>query len=305
MTVATKIQPNYTTQTAAAYKGAIDGMLSVMDRIGGPFAAHELDIGSPAPDLAIRVDGGPLFISGTLYEVAAQTVTGFTVPASGYNRVDRIVLNPSTGAVSRVAGTAVLGSPSGSAPTIPAGYLPICRVTLTSSTPVITNDMIVDERVPFQISGMVQLTYGTAFPVANFVIISNIPQTFKRLVLAIANMSFDTSSRRLYVYHNAVTSGYGGFLITSSGTEYLTATGAVLGPTVAAATLTNALVEITNYTLNTNTCFKFNSVTTGGTNPSGGMCTLLNNTTAMTSLTLAMDSTGNFDGGTYDLWGEF
>lgn len=305
MTTATKLQPNYTTQTAGVYKAAIDGMLSVLDRIAGPFAPHEMDTGSPAPDLAIRVDGGPLFINGTLYEVAAQTVTGFTVPASGYERIDRVVLDPSTSVVSRVAGTAVLGSPSGSAPAVPAGYLPICRVTMNSSTPVITNSMIVDERIPYQINGLVPLAYATAFPSANSVTISSIPQSFKRLLLAVANVSFDTGSRRLYVYHNAVTSGYGGFLITSTGTEYLTAVGAALGPVVAAAVLTHGLVEITNYQLNVNTQFKFNSVSSTGTNASGGMCALLNTTSAMTSLTLAMDSTGNFDGGTYDLWGEF
>jgi hypothetical protein len=304
MSVATKLQPNFTTQTAAVYKGAIDGMLSVHDHIAGQFAPRELNVGSPVPDLVVSVDPGKLMINGALYDIDAQSAYGFTVPAAGYERVDRVVLNPSTGAVSRVAGVAVTGSPGATAPAIPAGYLPICRVTLNSSTPVITNSMIIDERLPNMVVGMVPIATGVSLPSANFVIVPDIPQGFRRLLLGVSNYSFDTGSRRLYVYHNSVTSGYGGFMACAAGMEYLTATGAVLGPTVAAATVTHGVVEITNYQVGMQTQFRFNSVGSAGADPSGGLCALLDNKTALTYLTFAMSSTGNFDGGTYDLWGE-
>jgi hypothetical protein len=147
MTTITKTQPNYTTQSAAAYKAAIDGITAIHDRIAGMFNPHEMDVGSPAPDLAIRIDAGSLFVNGALVNVAAQTVTGFTVPSAGQERYDRVVINATTGVATRVAGTASTGSPSAGLPAITAGCLPCCYVRMTSSTAVITNSMIVDERM--------------------------------------------------------------------------------------------------------------------------------------------------------------
>ena len=149
MTVATKTQPNYTTQAAASYKAAIDAITAVHDRMGGAFAAHEQDQGSPAPDLSVRVDAGFVLNGITLSEIAAQTVTGFTVPSSGQERIDRVVVDASTGVASRVAGTAVSGSPSATPPAIPAGSLPCCQVRMTSSATAVLNSMITDERVTF------------------------------------------------------------------------------------------------------------------------------------------------------------
>lgn len=69
------------------------------------------------------------------------------VPSAGQHRVDRVVVDVVTGVASRVAGTAVTGSPSATPPAIPAGKLPICQVRITSDDTVILNSMITDERL--------------------------------------------------------------------------------------------------------------------------------------------------------------
>lgn len=147
MTVATKLQPNYTTQLAAAYKAAIDAITAVHDRMAGAFAPHEQDVGSPAPDLSMRVDAGFIFAGTTLTEVASQTVSGFTTPSAGQERIDRVVLDAVTGVASRVAGTAATGSPSAVAPAIPTGKLPCCQIRFTDASTAVLNSMITDERV--------------------------------------------------------------------------------------------------------------------------------------------------------------
>lgn len=147
MTVATKLQPNYTTQDAASYKASIDAMTAVHDRIASAFAPHEQDVGSPAPDMTMRVDAGFIFSGTTLTEVAAQTVSGFTTPSAGQERIDRVVIDASTGAASRVAGTAVSGSPSAVPPAIPSGKLPCCQIQFTDSSVSVLNSMITDERI--------------------------------------------------------------------------------------------------------------------------------------------------------------
>lgn len=147
MTVARYQDPNYTTQTAAQYKANLDAAAKVMKRLGDWFAPHQVYAGSPNPDLAVELDAGWIFKGNTLSEITSQIVTGFTIPSAGQNRVDRVVLNPFTGVAQRVAGTAVTGSPSATAPEIPAGTIPICQVYITSSDTVITDAMITDERV--------------------------------------------------------------------------------------------------------------------------------------------------------------
>lgn len=147
MTVAQRTQPNYTNMLAAAYKAAIDASLAVDARFGGWFAPHQQDIGSPAPEMSVRLDAGYIWDGATLSEVSAQTVSGFTAPGSGYVRIDRVVVDATTGAASRVAGVAeTVGSPTAVAPAIPAGKIPVCQVAFTSADVVITNSMITDER---------------------------------------------------------------------------------------------------------------------------------------------------------------
>lgn len=142
MTVDTYTDPNYTTQTATEYKGALDGGMAVHHRLAGAFAPHE----SATPDMKVVVDAGQLLNGTTLTEVAQQSTATITAPVTN-PRIDRIVVDATTGAVSVIAGTEA-ASPS--APALTSGKLPIAQVALATSTTTITNDLITDERAVAQ-----------------------------------------------------------------------------------------------------------------------------------------------------------
>jgi hypothetical protein len=131
--------PNYTTNPAATYKANLDAVAKILKRMGNAYAAHE----QVTPDLTARIEAGPIFPAGQLTEQAAQTVSGFTTPAAN-PRIDRVVLNPLTGACTRVAGTEA-ASPT--APAFAKNLLPVCQILFQTSSTVITNSMITDERV--------------------------------------------------------------------------------------------------------------------------------------------------------------
>ena len=141
-------QPDYSdnTQDATSYAVNIDRAIAVSKRFSDWFAPHQVYAGSPNPDLAVEIDAGFIWNGTTLTEVAAQTVAGFTIPSAGQNRVDRIVLNSLTGVASRIAGTAVTGSPTATAPAITAGSIPVCQVVISSADTAVLNSMITDER---------------------------------------------------------------------------------------------------------------------------------------------------------------
>lgn len=142
MTVATFTQPDYPTQTDSTdYASSIDASIRVMSRIGGPFAAHE----QSTPDMTVRVDAGAVLSGTTLTEVAAQSTGTITAPVSD-PRIDRIVIDQSTGVASVVTGSEA-ASPS--APAVPSGKFPCAQVLLATSTTEITNSLITDERVGF------------------------------------------------------------------------------------------------------------------------------------------------------------
>jgi hypothetical protein len=162
VTVARFVQPNYTTQAAAAYKANIDAAFAVNRRIAGAFAPHQVYSGSPQPDLAVELDAGYVWSGTTMLEVAAQSVSGFTIPTAGQHRIDRVVVNVLTGVATRVAGTAVTGSPTATPPAIPTGTLPVCQVLITSADTTITDSMITDERVPLGEAGRGQITFPAA-----------------------------------------------------------------------------------------------------------------------------------------------
>ncbi|TWA72029.1 hypothetical protein FBZ84_101299 [Azospirillum baldaniorum] len=110
---------------------------AVAQRIVGPFAPHA----QVSPDLTIALDPGYLLNGTTLTEVKAQVVGPFAPPSSGF-RIDRVVVDRTTGAASVVAGTANSLTP----PAIPSGTLPVARVFTESTTESIDNSVIVDER---------------------------------------------------------------------------------------------------------------------------------------------------------------
>lgn len=121
-------------------KPFVDRRLSVFERIAGAFAPHE----QSAPNMTVRLDAGYVFSVPTLTEVAAQSSATMVAPTTN-PRIDRIVVDAVTGAVSVVTG--VQGA-SPVAPAIPANKVPVAQVLLQTSSTVISNGMLTDERVP-------------------------------------------------------------------------------------------------------------------------------------------------------------
>lgn len=157
MTVARWQDPDYTSMLGATYKAALDAAHKVGKRFADAFAPHQVYAGSPNPDRAVELDAGFIWNAETLTEVSAQTVTGFTTPTAGTERIDRVVVDAVTGVASRVAGTPQsTGSPGASAPAIASGKIPICQVLMTSADTVVTNSMITDERA--EVRGFVAAT---------------------------------------------------------------------------------------------------------------------------------------------------
>jgi hypothetical protein len=139
MSVGTFLQPDHETQSGSVYKAAIDNSLAVLARIGQMFAPHE----QSTPNMTVRIDPGPVWVGGVLTEKAAQNSATIIAPV-GNPRIDRVVIDGQTGVVSVITGTPA-GSPT--APAITSGKLPVCQVLLQTTSTVITNDMITDERV--------------------------------------------------------------------------------------------------------------------------------------------------------------
>ncbi len=139
---ATPTLPNFTNQTASVYKANIDAGLAVADRLAWAFAPHQQDQGSPAPDMTVRLEAGAIFDGATLTEVAAQSTSILAAPTTD-PRIDRIVIDRASGAVSVVTGSEAT---SPTAPAITAGKAPIAQVLLATSTTEIVDSDITDER---------------------------------------------------------------------------------------------------------------------------------------------------------------
>lgn len=92
--------------------------------------------------MTVIVDAGAVFYNGALMEKAVQTLI-FTAPTTN-PRIDRIILDPTTGVASKVVGTEAANP---SPPAIPAGKTPLAQVALSVGQTVITNSNITDERV--------------------------------------------------------------------------------------------------------------------------------------------------------------
>ncbi len=135
---ATPTLPDFTSQTASAYKANIDAGFAVADRIAWAFAAHE----QATPDMSVRLEAGAVFDGATLTEVAAQSTATITAPTTD-PRIDRLVVNRATGAVSVVTGTEA-ASPT--PPAITGNVAPVAQVALVVSQSSIVNADITDER---------------------------------------------------------------------------------------------------------------------------------------------------------------
>ena len=139
---ATPALPDFTSQTASVYKANIDAGFAVADRLAWAFAPHEQDVGSPQPDMTVRLEAGALFAGTTLTEVAAQSTGTITAPSAN-PRIDRLVVDQLTGVVSVITGTE---DASPTAPAITAGKVPVAQVSLVVSQSSIVNADITDER---------------------------------------------------------------------------------------------------------------------------------------------------------------
>lgn len=138
MTVGQFLQTNYTTQTGTAYPLAIDADWAVAARLVDNFAPHA----QAMPNMTVALDAGHLFNGTTLAEVAAQSTVTLAAPVSN-PRIDRVVVDRVSGAVSVVTGTEA-SSPS--PPAIPAGKAPVAQVLLQTNSTAIANSMLTDER---------------------------------------------------------------------------------------------------------------------------------------------------------------
>lgn len=130
--------PDYTTDDAASYKAKIDGNAAVIARIGAAYQAYA----ASTPNMTVKVAAGALLVAGAVVENAIQTTGTITAPVSN-SRIDRVVIDATTGVVSVITGTSGV---SPSAPALTAGKLPVAQVLLTSASTAITNSMITDER---------------------------------------------------------------------------------------------------------------------------------------------------------------
>lgn len=142
MTVATFTQPNYLTQSASAYKAAIDAAIAVLNSIGGDFAPHA----STAPNMQVVIDAGRIFKPGGSIISVAQQTTGALIAPITNPRIDRVVVDSEDGVYSVLTGTE---SASPVAPAIPNGKLPVCQISMTVGMTTIANSIITDERTTY------------------------------------------------------------------------------------------------------------------------------------------------------------
>ena len=155
MTVSTFRQPDVTADTGTVYKAAIDAAIAVLKRQAAAFAAHE----QSTPDMTVRLDAGMVLTPTGITEVAAQSTGTITAP-SGNPRIDRIVVDQVTGAVSVITG-AEADPPT--APNVTAGKVPIAQVLLDNSpaTTSIANSLITDERGLQLLGALAELAVDT------------------------------------------------------------------------------------------------------------------------------------------------
>lgn len=132
-------QPDMTMQTPVEYKAFIDAAISVLGRLGAgfsPFVNHALSL------MSVYVQPGAIFNNGT-GQFVTSSESGVVLVAPGSDSYIARIYIDKFGDLGVVYG-AVAASPV--VPNYPVDVFPICRVTLTSATTEVTNDMLIDER---------------------------------------------------------------------------------------------------------------------------------------------------------------
>lgn len=136
-----------TVADSPTYKAQLDANSQVLKQLGAWFAPQP---SSPAA-MTVTVNAGSLFVGGAIVTQTAQTTGTITAPSGSNKRIDRVVIDGTTGAVSVITGTPTTGTPS--APAITAGKLPCAQIgPLLSSTTTIGTSLVIDERVPPAVS---------------------------------------------------------------------------------------------------------------------------------------------------------
>lgn len=133
--------PTQSADSFPTYKDNIDASIRVLGQVAAAFAPRESDV----PAMTVTIDGGKIHNGIALLIVAPQVTTTFTAPTTN-PRIDRVVINSSTGVYSIVTG-AEAASPV--APDIPVDTVPVCQISMYVGQTEILNADITDERVSF------------------------------------------------------------------------------------------------------------------------------------------------------------
>ena len=125
-------------------EGAVTDLSDGLSGGATGFTFEVLTQGGDGPDdRTISVDAGYVLTAVGVTEIAAQTTGVLSQPVS-FPRIDRIAIDIESGTISVVSGTEA-ASPV--APDLPSGKAPCCQVRLETTTTIITDTIITDERV--------------------------------------------------------------------------------------------------------------------------------------------------------------
>ncbi len=144
------VQANCVTQGPSEYKNVLDSGINAQARLGWMFAPHAQD----TPNMTVRLEAGVVLSGVTRTELAAQNTATLSAPSTN-PRIDLVVIDNATGAVSVIAGSE---SASPVAPALTAGKSPVALVSLTVGKTSITNADITDVRALGQLG---LPTFGT------------------------------------------------------------------------------------------------------------------------------------------------
>lgn len=138
--VGTWIDPNFETAAdGTSYKTALDNAARVGKRITNAFAPHA----KTAPDMNVLIDAGAVLNDTTITEIGQQTIGPISAPVVN-SRIDRIVIDKTTGVATRIAGSESL---TPSAPALPDEKFPCAQIALAVGQTSIVNANITDERL--------------------------------------------------------------------------------------------------------------------------------------------------------------
>lgn len=157
--------------------------------------------------------------------------------------------------------------------------------------------------------GITEIVAPTAFPSANAVDVANIPQNYSAILIVISGLSFDTATRSLRMRvssDNGSTFNTGGFHGTFIANAVNTAAAGVSSPIApgvqTAAQTTSMIIVMTGYQAGSFTKFNYAGFDADSVSNSGETA-FMTNTSKTDAVRFIMNSTGNFDAGTYGFYG--